>query len=97
MGKGDKKSKRGKITIGSFGVRRLRKKTGKKAVVYMGNDKTIIATVPQAAEVVTKPGVVKEKAVIKAIKEKKEAKTGKAVKPEKQTKTPKAKPEKNAE
>lgn len=55
MGKGDKKSKRGKITVGSFGVRRLRKKTVKKAVA--GN-KTINVTadetqIPQAAEAKT--------------------------------------------
>ena len=31
MGKGDKKSKRGKITIGTYGVRRPRKK--KKTIV----------------------------------------------------------------
>lgn len=31
MGKGDKKSKRGKIHIGSFGVKRPRKKAVKKA------------------------------------------------------------------
>ncbi|WP_347922370.1 30S ribosomal protein THX [Pontimicrobium sp. SW4] len=30
MGKGDKKSKRGKIAIGSYGVRRKRKKTTSK-------------------------------------------------------------------
>ena len=33
MGKGDKKTRRGKITIGSFGVRR-RKKLKDKSVVY---------------------------------------------------------------
>jgi ribosomal small subunit protein bTHX len=31
MGKGDKRSKRGKIHIGSYGVTRLRKKAAKKA------------------------------------------------------------------
>jgi len=31
MGKGDKKSKRGKIHIGTFGVKRPRKKAAKKA------------------------------------------------------------------
>ena len=31
MGKGDKKSKRGKIHIGSYGVKRPRKKAVKKA------------------------------------------------------------------
>ncbi|MCY3997833.1 MAG: 30S ribosomal protein THX [Flavobacteriaceae bacterium] len=31
MGKGDKKTKRGKINKGSFGVRRLKRKKSKKA------------------------------------------------------------------
>lgn len=31
MGKGDKKSKRGKITIGSYGVRRPKRKTSTAA------------------------------------------------------------------
>jgi ribosomal small subunit protein bTHX len=38
MGKGDKKSKRGKIVIGSFGVRRSRKK--KKVTVKPAKTKT---------------------------------------------------------
>jgi ribosomal small subunit protein bTHX len=33
MGKGDKKTKRGKIVIGSSGVRRARKKKGRKPVI----------------------------------------------------------------
>lgn len=52
MGKGDKKSKRGKITIGSYGVRRPRKKnkpvaatTKKKSVAKA---KTKPATKPKA-------------------------------------------------
>ncbi len=32
MGKGDKKSRRGKIILGTYGVRRLRKKSGKPKV-----------------------------------------------------------------
>jgi len=38
MGKGDKKSKRGKITIGSYGVRRPRKK--KKPIVTASKKKS---------------------------------------------------------
>lgn len=48
MGKGDKKTKRGKITIGSYGVRRPRKKT-----------KTIVKPVKKAK--VTKAKVTKAK------------------------------------
>jgi ribosomal small subunit protein bTHX len=36
MGKGDKKTKRGKIIIGSFGVRRRRKTAGSHAVANVG-------------------------------------------------------------
>ena len=32
MGKGDKKTRRGKIIIGTFGVRRRRKKDGKQEI-----------------------------------------------------------------
>lgn len=49
MGKGDKKTKRGKITIGSYGVRRPRKKA-----------KTIVKPVKKAK--VTKAKVTKAKA-----------------------------------
>jgi len=49
MGKGDKKSKRGKITMGSYGVRRPRKKI-----------KTIVKPVKKAK--VSKAKVTKAKA-----------------------------------
>jgi len=39
MGKGDKKSKRGKIHIGSYGVKRPRKKAVKKAAPAKGEKK----------------------------------------------------------
>ena len=101
MGKGDKKSKRGKIIIGSFGVRRLRNKNKKALVAAVkAKDETIKAVVKEeeafeaVAETVAKPKVVKEKA---PAKEKKEAKTEKTVKAEKQAKEPKAKKEKKAE
>ncbi|MDA0794052.1 MAG: 30S ribosomal protein THX [Bacteroidetes bacterium] len=32
MGKGERKTRRGKIIIGSYGVRRLQKKSKKKAI-----------------------------------------------------------------
>ena len=35
MGKGDKKTKRGKIVIGSSGVRRARKKKGRKPAILL--------------------------------------------------------------
>jgi 30S ribosomal protein S31 len=53
MGKGDKKTKRGKITIGSFGVRRARKKQRitKKPVVSAPEAKPAKAK-PQPAKVI---------------------------------------------
>ncbi len=44
MGKGDKKTKRGKITMGSFGVRRPRKKTKPFVVVKKKATTTAQAT-----------------------------------------------------
>lgn len=39
MGKGDKKSKKGKINIGSYGVRRPRKKKSTAAVAQVAEKK----------------------------------------------------------
>ena len=59
MGKGDKKSRRGKIIIGTFGVRRRRKKDGKPDI-----KPTVAASVKEVKE--KKP--VKEKAEVKELK-----------------------------
>ena len=56
MGKGDKKSRRGKIILGTFGVRRRRNKSGKPEASIVKNIKEKIADD-------IKP--VKEKKVIK--------------------------------
>ena len=68
MGKGDKKTKRGKIIMGTFGVRRPRKKTKPLVVVKKkatttakateDNPKTVTKAKPKAA--------VKTKATTKA-------------------------------
>ena len=54
MGKGDKKSRRGKIILGTFGVRRLRKKTEKANVAAVKAKKEIIKTA-EIEKVVVKP------------------------------------------
>jgi len=48
MGKGDKKTRRGKITMGSFGVRRLRKRN-KPNVVVATKKKTKAPVKPKVA------------------------------------------------
>jgi ribosomal small subunit protein bTHX len=40
MGKGDKKTRRGKITIGTYGVRRMRKKASKTKIHVLKDEKT---------------------------------------------------------
>ena len=107
MGKGDKKSKRGKIVLGTFGVRRLRKKSKTAAAVTVKATDEVVKTVVNeeialetVAEAVVEQEVVKEKAPAKAAKpakEKKETKTEKPVKAEKPAKEPKAKKEKKTE
>jgi len=73
MGKGDKKTRRGKIILGSYGVRRPRKKNNKPEVKPV---KVILSKEP------------KEKKPVKEKKEPKEvtAKRKKACKGEKRTK-----------
>lgn len=58
MGKGDKKSKRGKIASGSYGVRRPRKK--KKAVISKAKPKK--AAKPKAKSAAKKKATTKKKA-----------------------------------
>ncbi len=70
MGKGDKKSKRGKINIGSYGVRRQKKKTkpfvAEKAVVEIPVVKEKVAVKKQ--EVAEVQAVVVEEKVKKVKK-----------------------------
>ena len=65
MGKGDKKSRRGKIIMGSFGVRRRRKKADKKEIMPIARTKVVEAKDK-------KP--VKEKKEVKEVVEVKEVK-----------------------
>ncbi len=75
MGKGDKKSKHGKIIMGSHGVRRPRRKTAVKVVAPVAEAKPEKAQVkPKAKEVETKPKAPKkskaeEKPVIDVVAE----------------------------
>jgi len=68
MGKGDKKTRRGKITMGSFGVRRPRKRN-KPVVVVEVKKKPKAAAKPKAAtksKAVAKPkAATKPKAAAK--------------------------------
>lgn len=66
MGKGDKKSKRGKIILGSFGVRRPRKKSTPKAVAVIEEHKAEKpAAKPKAKPAESKASEPKPKAVKK--------------------------------
>ena len=74
MGKGDKKSSRGKIIIGSFGVRRPRKK--KKGIVSPPKPKEIKVTAKAAEEplkTVAAEAAIAEKKVAKKASTKKAA------------------------
>ena len=98
MGKGDKKSKRGKIVLGTYGVRRLRKKSVKAVGAVKAKEETVkpvakeeivkpvakeeIAVQPVEAAV-EEPKVVKEKVAPKAAKPPKEKKETPAEKPAK--------------
>jgi 30S ribosomal protein S31 len=85
MGKGDKKTRRGKIILGTFGVRRRRKKEAAKDI------KPLIAT--KEKEIKEKKPV-KEKAEVKEVKAVAEAKEIKAPKEKTAPKAPKAVKEK---
>jgi len=105
MGKGDKKSRRGKIILGSYGVRRRRKNTDKPHIKLLNvpgervpGDKT---TVKEKNEVkVGKPvAEVKETKVLKEktpVKAPKAAKEKKEVTAKKSTDEPKLKKEKKS-
>ena len=71
MGKGDKKTRRGKITIGSAGVRRQRKKKSRKNVIIpkaapLPKETPVIAPVEVAPEVTPVIEQVEEKVTKKA-------------------------------
>jgi len=103
MGKGDKKSRRGKIILGTFGVRRRRNKAGKPEV---SNVKVVKEKVAEDIKPVKEKKVHKEeKAVIpvEIVQEKAEQKEPKAAKKvkkevveEKVVKEPKVKKEKKS-
>ncbi len=59
MGKGDKKTKRGKIYAGTFGVRRPKKKKTGAPVDAAKSEKKVAA--PKAAKAPAKKAAVKEK------------------------------------
>jgi 30S ribosomal protein S31 len=105
MGKGDKKSRRGKIILGTFGVRRRRKKADKPDIKPLSGviekelkDKKPVRAKTEVKEV--KPvAEVKETKVIKektAVKVPKVAKEKKEVTKEKVAEEPKAKKEKKS-
>jgi 30S ribosomal protein S31 len=73
MGKGDKKTRRGKLFQGSFGVRRRKNKAGKG--VRAVKAKEVIAVAPEIKTVVSKP----EAKPAKAAPAKKEPKSKKPV------------------
>jgi len=103
MGKGDKKSRRGKIILGTFGVRRRRNKTGKPEV---NNVKVVKEKITEDIKPIKEKKVLKEeKAVIPVdiVQEKAEHKEPKAAKKvkkevveEKVVKEPKVKKEKKS-
>ena len=89
MGKGDKKTKRGKILMGSHGVRRARRKLAKAIpLIAVKVEKPAAAVKEKAPE---KPvAAVKQEKPVAAVKEKAPAKP-KAVKEDVQVETPKVK------
>jgi 30S ribosomal protein S31 len=80
MGKGDRKSRRGKITLGTFGVRRRRKKAYKAEI----KPDIIIKTKEKKEKELTEIGADTQSLAPKLTKEKPEKKTTKAAKPKKE-------------
>lgn len=77
MGKGDKKSKRGKICIGSYGVSRKRNKKAATATIPVADKKAKVkkeVIAPAETEDTVKKVTVK-KAAVKKVAPKKEDKT----------------------
>ena len=98
MGKGDKKSKRGKITLGTYGVRRLRKKNVKANLSSSKATKAkdeIIKTIEieevvvQPVEEVVQTEVVEAVVEPKVVKEKSSVKAAKPAKEKKEVKAEK--------
>lgn len=105
MGKGDKKTKRGKIVLGTYGVRR-RRKISFKAAVKANEEKNIRVAAQKKEKAVAevKEKAAKEKAPVKEkpVKEKAEKaekpeKAEKEVKTHKEQKEQKPKKEKKSE
>ena len=65
MGKGDKKSRRGKIHIGSYGTRRPRK----QSITAVNIVKPVIKEKPMKSEVAAPEKVTKTKAAVEPIAE----------------------------
>ena len=84
MGKGDKKSRRGKIILGTFGVRRPRKKSDKPEIkqLHVADEKLLKERRPVKE--------IKEAKEIKVAKEKTEVKESKVSKDKKEVKVEKA-------
>ncbi len=99
MGKGDKKSRRGKIILGSFGVRRPRKKAYKPEIKPEKIKKVVEHKVVKAEKAVNEVAVTREKTDVKApktVKVKKEVKEPKIEIAEKSPKEAKPKKEKKS-
>jgi len=86
MGKGDKKSKRGKITIGSYGVRRRSKSADKGLEARMGSK---VETVKPKTEKPKAPKAEKPVAPAKKTAAEKKAPAEKKASTEKKPKTSK--------
>jgi 30S ribosomal protein S31 len=76
MGKGDKKTRRGKINIGSYGVRRRRKNKRKTAVKPLLIEQPLTPqvlemTTSEVVEVAPQPKKIKKKSVKEPVKEEK--------------------------
>jgi 30S ribosomal protein S31 len=74
MGKGDKKTKRGKIFMGSYGVRRPRNKKNTTAPVVEVAPAPVEAKEAKKVKEVKTPKEVKEVKIPKEVKEVKKAK-----------------------
>jgi len=83
MGKGDKKSRRGKITLGTYGVRRPRKKVDmpviKPVVIVKEKESKEKKVINEAVEA----KVIAETTDVKVVKDKPEQKVTKTVKAKK--------------
>jgi len=77
MGKGDKKTRRGKIILGSYGVRRPRKKNNKPEIKPV---KEVMIKEPKDKKPLKEKKEPKEATAAKVVKEAKEVKEGKEVK-----------------